>query len=91
MKTSVLQALLLTLAVAVVRAANTGFEWPPKPQKCAKGETWKECVGRSCAELTCEHPETSVGCTYDCTYGCYCAPDFFRNANKECVKKDKCP
>uniref|UniRef100_A0A023GD74 Putative tick til 20 n=1 Tax=Amblyomma triste TaxID=251400 RepID=A0A023GD74_AMBTT len=67
------------------------FKFPPEPQPCATNEVWKECVGSSCAETTCQKRTIGPGCTYDCRYGCFCADGFYRNAEGNCVTVDQCP
>ncbi|XP_077492192.1 ixochymostatin-like [Amblyomma americanum] len=70
--------------------SDSVLRWPPTPQECGEGETWKECVSGSCAEAACERPVVGPACTDDCNYGCYCADGFYRNQHKACVTRDKC-
>uniref|UniRef100_V5H3D4 Putative trypsin inhibitor like cysteine rich domain protein n=1 Tax=Ixodes ricinus TaxID=34613 RepID=V5H3D4_IXORI len=90
MNTHLLNALLFSLTVAAVVAGVTGDHSHPKPETCGEGEVWKECVGSSCAELTCKDPVPSDACTLDCNYGCYCAEEFYRDVKKNCVRIEHC-
>ncbi|KAK8770537.1 ixochymostatin-like isoform X2 [Amblyomma americanum] len=80
----------VALGLAADEESDSVLRWPPTPQECAEGETWKECVSGSCAEATCERPVVGPACTDDCNYGCYCADGFYRNQHKACVTRDKC-
>ncbi|EEC05857.1 secreted protein, putative, partial [Ixodes scapularis] len=69
---------------------SPGSENAPTTEACGEGEVWKNCVGGSCAELTCEHPKPPNGCTKDCNYGCYCGEGYYRNSQEQCVTKEQC-
>ncbi|KAM7296354.1 cysteine-rich venom protein 6-like [Ixodes scapularis] len=90
MNTYLLKALCFWLTVAAVCAGEPGDHSHPKPETCVEGEVWKECVGSSCAELTCKDPVASNGCTLDCNYGCYCADGLYRDVKKNCVRIEQC-
>ncbi|CAN7940567.1 unnamed protein product, partial [Ixodes hexagonus] len=63
----------------------------PTPKQCARGEEYKTCVSSSCAETTCQKPTLGPACTADCRNGCFCKEGFFRNSQKICVPRNKCP
>ncbi|KAM7296355.1 chymotrypsin-elastase inhibitor ixodidin-like [Ixodes scapularis] len=90
MKTLFMMAPIITLILALQGVVVQGSENAPTPEACGEGEVWKNCVGSSCAELTCEHPEPPNGCTKDCNYGCYCGEGYYRNSQEQCVTKEQC-
>nr|XP_050029526.2 uncharacterized protein LOC126525642 [Dermacentor andersoni] len=88
MKSATTVVLLAAVLVESTLASQTRDpNWqPPKPQKCAAGEVWKECVSRGCGEKTCP-PKKFEPCLSTCEYGCYCAEGFFRNAKGRCISE----
>ncbi|XP_077506459.1 ixochymostatin-like [Amblyomma americanum] len=80
---------ILALFVAVLALAFAANA--QGPGDCGPNETWKECVSSSCAEKTCTRRFIPDFCTADCSFGCYCGDNYYRNSERHCVPVEECP
>lgn len=86
----VLQALEVTLVMALPAEGTSGGGGGSSFPACGPGEVFKECESSSCGELSCANPEPTDECSRDCAYECFCDRGLYRNSLGICVPLARC-